>query len=239
MSSAAAKIEGEFALLDHDKENPIVVALKRDLKSEHMFHKKDNKVVLGTFERTTVLHADIQTIFNKLFLSSGMIYNYLLKEGYSYLYDEKSRKYDMKHERDAWIGAATAKPIGDNVWHKRFGKCKNYAPRISPVPVHIYAVEEQYITFKDNVITAVTTTSCTFNGPTLRTSRVYRIEEADTPGTCRVTMNYGGLFTDLTDPKAILKAAEGVRNQTFQECSSSPDAAWAWAENAVLHLRGC
>lgn len=225
-------MDNTYEVMEKDKDSPVVVSLVKELKTTGMFHKLQDKVVMGTFDRSAVLHHDLRTVMEHVFLSPLMLYNYLLQEDYAYLFDEKARKYDIKKEKDAWLHAVQAKPIGEYSWHRKYGKSKNRAPKFSPVPIYVTAGEEQYITCKDDVMTSVNITACVLNGSALRTVKIYTVTPL-TPQSCRITMNFGALFTDTTDTNHILKHASSVRNQTFGECL---EGNWRWVEKAHAFL---
>jgi hypothetical protein len=234
--ASSKKVIETYTLLETDKTNPIMSALIRDQRLNGMFHKVDDRVVLEAFARSCVLIADVNSILQKLFLNSEFLCFSMSQVGVSCAYDDNQRKYEIdRADKAAWIQAATAKPIGEGVWHKRFGSTKNYAPKFSPLPFNVFKGEDQYVYFCNGVITAVYISACVFNGTTLRTVRIYKVE-AETPTTSKVTMYFGGLFTDTVDPKQISRAAEGVRQQTFSECSPI-GGTWAWCEHATHFLK--
>lgn len=213
-----------------------MVSLINDQNLGGFFHKGDDKVVLAPYQREGTLNADIDTILQKLFLNSGFLCYSMGQVGCTTAYDLASRKHEVNQVpgAEAWVQSSAAQPIGDKIWHRRFGTVKNYAPRISPIPFNVFKGEDQYIYLRDGVIIAVYISACIFNGTNLRTVRVFRVEPVDAT-TSKASMQFGGLFTDSVDPTQIARGAQGVRAQTFSECSSA-NGTWLWVEHATHYL---
>lgn len=244
------RVEETYTILQADKANPIVIALIREHNFANLFHKVDNKVVPGPYIRTCVLPVDVNTILQKLFLPAGFLSYSMGQVGCCLAYDDRGTKYELERGgRDTWIQVAGAKPVTEGEWFRRMGTCKNYAPKISPLPFNVFKGEDQHIYLSpEGVLNVFCISAAIFNGTNLRTVRHFEIApDQATPTSSHVTMRYGGLFTDISDPAQIAAQAEGVRAQTFAECTSTNPLAsssgacstFLWEEHANNYLRAC
>lgn len=233
--ASSKKVAETYETLQSDRTNPIMVALIQSQNISGLFHKVDDKVVMGAFHRTCTLNTDINTVLNKLFLGSGYTAHHLNHLGVASAYDDAQRSFKFPKEKDHWIAATPAKSVAEGVWTRRFGHCKNYAPRVSPISFNVFKGEDQYIYFNNGTITSVNVSACVFNGTTLRTVRVYRVT-SETQGQCEVNMYFGGMFNNTVDPMQIMQGAQNVRCQTFQECSTATHGPWEWADHANTYL---
>eukprot|EP00026_Physarum_polycephalum_P012101 Phypoly_transcript_12373.p1 GENE.Phypoly_transcript_12373~~Phypoly_transcript_12373.p1 ORF type:complete len:241 (+),score=31.71 Phypoly_transcript_12373:127-849(+) len=231
------KVIETFTILEMDKTNPITVSLINDQSMNGLFYKEDDKVIMGPFLREGIVNADIDTLLQKIFLNSGFLCYSMGQVGCVTAYDQASHKYELdRGGAEMWVQHTIAQPILEGkIWHRRFGTCKNYAPKFSPLPFNVFKGEDQYIYLRDGKIIAVYISACIFNGTNLRTVRVFTVEPL-TETTSKASMQFGGLFTDTVDPNQIARAAQGVRGQTFSECSSA-NGTWLWGEHVTNYLQ--
>jgi len=232
------KVAETFAVMDTDKVNPIVCGLVQEQNMAGMFHKLGDQLVMAPYVRDCVLLADVLTILQKLFLSSNFLCYSMGQVGCSVAYDDRGAKYELdRGGKDAFIQNSSAKEVSEGVWFKRVGSSKNYAPRFSPLPFNVFKGEDQYITLRNGSLTVVCISGCIFNGANLRTIRHFSISPVSETSS-RVVMSFGGYFTDTQDAATIQRGAQGVRAQTFSECTTNPSTCkWLFEEHAAAFLQ--
>jgi len=166
-------------------------------------------------------------------LNSALLCENLSKEGF-HAYDKTCalNKLSTPTEINALMAPTQAQPIGENLWFRRYGMGKNYAPRISPVSWWVYIAEDQRIQFdvSSGELTVALDAVCVELGEHIRTIRLFRAKEVS-PSTVEVTMQFGAVNarTGLVD-----KEAAALREQAFSEIL---EPTWKWATRAEEILK--
>jgi len=225
-SDAVAK---EFTLLDSDHCNPVMQKILVEHDASALFHKVNGQVVHAPFLRQHTFNGHtVSQVLQRLFLNPDLLCENLIKEGF-HGFDRTCAHTTLStpEEITPFRAATQAQPIGQNVWNRRYGMGKNFAPRFSPVAWWIYIAEDQVIHFDPNAqeVVVVLSTVCIDLGEHMRTMRVFRAKEV-APTSVEVTMHYGA-FNTLTGQ--VDKEAISIREQAFSEVL---DPHWKWAARA-------
>ena len=107
---------------------------------------------------------DFSSVLEKLFLNSELLCMNLVREGYEGFdstgaHNKLQSPADQQHFMAATQGTtsslysfsaliiSSARPVGENRWHRRYGMGKDWAPRLSPVSWWVFVSEDQHIQY--------------------------------------------------------------------------------------------
>jgi len=233
-SSGSETIAKDYNILDAQASNPVIQNLVSNYDFSGVFHKQYGQVVSAPFQRSHLLNGySLEQVLDNLFIQSGFLCENLVSDGFMG-FDRSCAQYKFRtpQEQASFIGAVTAQPLGQNIWFKRYGMGKNFAPRFSPISWWIFAAEDQKIVYDsaNGIAHVIMTTVCIDLGEHLRTIRYFRLRNVG-PNSVEITMLYGAINARSGQ---IDRDAVSIREQAFGELN---DPNWKWAMKAENYLR--
>jgi len=228
--SGSEVIRKEYSLLDNDATNPVMHHILQDRDGNYLFHKHAGRVMSGGFERKHQISGhSITEVLEKLFLKSELLCTNLVKEGFE-AYDSigAHNKLQTPADQQSFMTATTARPVGENRWHRRYGMGKNFAPRLSPVSWWVFISEDQHIQYipERGEIHVTLDTVCKDLGEHMRTIRLFTVKSTG-PDSVEVSQLFGAINTRSGQ---VDSEARAMRDQAFSELE---EPTWKWASRAT------